>query len=80
MFDYAMRKKYITANPLSDMKITVRYQQVVKKSGNTQTYNTDELEALNNYLDLMYQETNDSSYIAVRINFSSVCVSVNWRH
>lgn len=50
MFDYAMRKKYITANPLSDMKITVRYRQVVKKSGNTQTYNTDELEALNNYL------------------------------
>ncbi len=69
MFDYAKRKKYITDNPLSDMKITVRYRQVVKKSGNTQTYNTDELEALNKYLDAMYQETNDSAYIAVRLNF-----------
>ncbi len=46
MFDYAKRKKYITDNPLSDMRITVRYKQVVKKSGNTQTYNTDELEEL----------------------------------
>lgn len=69
MFDYAKRKKYITDNPLSDMKITVRYKQAVKKAGNTQTYNTDELEALNKYLDMKYEETNDSVYIAVRLNF-----------
>ena len=69
MFDYAKRKKYITDNPLMDMKITVRYKQVVKKSGNTQTYDTDELETLNKYLDMKYEETNDSVYIAVRLNF-----------
>lgn len=69
MFEYAKRKKYITENPLSDMKITVRYKQAVKKAGNTQTYNTDELEALNKYLDMKYEETNDSVYIAVRLNF-----------
>lgn len=69
MFDYAKRKKYIADNPLSDVKITVRYKQVVKKPGNTQTYNTDELETLNKYLDEKYQETNDSVYIAVRLNF-----------
>ena len=69
MFDYAKRKKYIPDNPLTDMKITVRYKQVVKKSGNTQTYNTDELDALNRYLDTKYQETNDSVYLAVRLNF-----------
>lgn len=69
MFDYAKRKKYIADNPLSDVKITVRYKQVVKKPGNTQTYNTDELETLNKYLDKKYQETNDSVYIAVRLNF-----------
>lgn len=69
MFEYAKRKKYITDNPLSDMKISVRYKQAVKKAGNTQTYNTDELEALNKYLDMKYEETNDSSYIAVRLNF-----------
>lgn len=69
MFEYAKRKKYITDNPLSDMKITVRYKQVVKKAGNTQTYNTDELETLNKYLDMKYEETEDSVYIAVRLNF-----------
>ncbi len=69
MFEYAKRKKYITDNPLSDMKITVRYKQAVKKAGNTQTYNTDELEALNKYLDMKYEETDDSVYIAVRLNF-----------
>lgn len=73
MFDYAKRKKYVTDNPLSDMKITVRYKQAVKKAGNTQTYNTDELEALNKYLDMKYQETKDSVYIAVRLNFFLVC-------
>ena len=69
MFDYAKRKKYITDNPLMDMKITVRYKQVVKKSGTTQISDTDELEALNKYLDMKYEETNDSVYIAVRLNF-----------
>lgn len=69
MFEYAKRKKYITDNPLSDMKITVRYKQAVKKAGNTQTYNTDELEALNKYLDMKYEETDDSVYVAVRLNF-----------
>lgn len=69
MFEYAKREKYIIDNPLSDMKITVRYKQTVKKTGNTQTYNTDELEALNKYLDMKYEETNDSVYIAVRLNF-----------
>lgn len=69
MFEYAKRKKYITDNPLLDMKITVRYKQTVKKAGNTQTYNTDELETLNKYLDMKYEETEDSAYIAVRLNF-----------
>lgn len=31
MFDYAKRKKYIADNPLTDMKISVRYRQIVKK-------------------------------------------------
>lgn len=69
MFDYAKRKKYITENPLTDMKISVRYRQVAKKTGNTQTYNTEELQLLNDYLDKMYQETEDAAFIAVRLNF-----------
>lgn len=69
MFDYAKRKKYIEKNPLSDVRISVRYRQVIKKTGKTQTYNTDELENLNRYLDGMYEETEDSSFLAVRLNF-----------
>ena len=68
MFEYAKRKKYIDENPILDMKIMVKYRQVIKKTGDTQTYNTDELESLNRYLDAMYEETEDSSFLAVRLN------------
>lgn len=30
-FEYAVRKKYITDNPMNDVKILVKYRQVVKK-------------------------------------------------
>lgn len=69
MFDYARRKTYILINPMTDVRITVRFRQVLKKTGKTQTYNTKELEHLNTYLDNMYQETEDSSFLAVRLNF-----------
>ena len=69
MFDFARRKKYITENPLEDMRISVRFRQVVKKTGKSQTFNTDELKTLNAYLDKMYEQTKDSAYIAVRVNF-----------
>ncbi len=69
MFEYATRKKYITFNPMNDVKILVKFKQVVKKTGKTQTYNTEELAALNRYLDTKYTETGDVSFIAVRLNF-----------
>lgn len=68
-FEYAVRKKYITDNPMSDVKILVKYRQVVKKTGKTETYNTEELENLNQYLDKMYTETEDVVFLAVKINF-----------
>ena len=69
MFEYAKRKNYISTNPLADVSITVRFRQVVKKTGKSQTYNTEELKNLNSYLDAMYQETKDSSFLAVKLNF-----------
>jgi len=33
------------------VEIHVRFRQVVKKTGKTETYNTDKLRALNQYLD-----------------------------
>lgn len=68
-FEYAVRKKYITDNPMNDVKILVKYRQVVKKTGKTETYNTEELESLNKYLDKMYAETEDTVFLAVKINF-----------
>ena len=69
MFEYAMRKKYLTVNPMTDVKILVKYRQVVRKTGKTQTYNTEELAELNRYLDTKFTETGDLAFLAVRINF-----------
>lgn len=69
MFEYAVRKGYLTQNPLEKISITVKYRQVVKKTGKTQTYNTDELEDLNTYLNCKYTETEDTIYLAIKINF-----------
>lgn len=69
MFLYAIRKHYLLSNPMDGVEIFVKYKQVVKKTGKTQTYNTDELSDLNNYLDEMYSETLDSSFLAVKVNF-----------
>lgn len=68
-FEYAVRKKYITDNPMDDVKILVKYRQVVKKTGKTETYNTEELEILYKYLDKMYAETEDVIYLAVKFDF-----------
>ena len=69
MFEYATRKKYITSNPMSDVKIHVKFKQIVKKTGKTQTYNIEELAELNRYLDAKYTETEDTAFLAVRLNF-----------
>lgn len=69
MYGYAMRKKYLCENPLSNLQIHVRFKQQTKKTGKTETYNTDELADLNRYLDSMYAETGDLAFIAVKLNF-----------
>ena len=69
MFDFAVRKKYISLSPMNDVRIVAKYRQVIKKSGKTQTFNPEELTNLNRYLDEKFSETGDSAYIAVKINF-----------
>jgi len=32
MYDYAMRKKYLTVNPMDDVEIHVKYRQVIRKN------------------------------------------------
>lgn len=69
MFTYAVRKKYLDENLMQKVTILIKFKQVVRKTGKTETYNTEELESLNQFLDQMYTETNDTSFLAVRINF-----------
>lgn len=69
MYTYAVRKRYITENPMDKVQIYVKYRQIVKKTGKTETYNTEELKELNQYLDKMYAETEDTAFLAVKINF-----------
>lgn len=69
MFSYALRKEYLTKNVMEQVRIFVRFRQVVRKTGRTETYNTEELNQLNNYLDEMYNETNDVVFLAVKLNF-----------
>lgn len=69
MFSYSIRKRYLIDNPMDKVQIYVRYRQIVKKTGRTETYNTEELEELNRYLDKKYTETEDVAFLAVKINF-----------
>lgn len=69
MYAYAIRKKYLTENPLANVQILVKFKQVVKKTGKTETYNTEELASINAFLDRLYSETSDTSYLAVKLNF-----------
>lgn len=69
MFSYSIRKRYLIENLIDKVQIYVKYRQIVKKTGRTETYNTEELEELNRYLDKMYMETEDVAFLAVKINF-----------
>lgn len=69
MYAYAIRKKYLTENPLTNVQILVKFKQVVRKTGKTETYNTEEEASIYAFLDRLYSETSDTSYLAVRLNF-----------
>ena len=69
MFEYAVRKNYLAENPMNKVQIHVKFKQVVRKTEKTETYNSDELKDLNLYLDRMYTETNDTIFLAVKLNF-----------
>lgn len=69
MFEYGAKRKYMAENPFVNVKIHVKFKQVVKKSGKNETYNTDELKSLNKYLDFKFSETNDTVFLAVKLNF-----------
>lgn len=69
MFEYAIRKSYLPSNLMDKIKISIKFRQIPKKTGKTETYNTVELKTLTEYLDNMYAKTNDSVFLAVKLNF-----------
>lgn len=69
MYEYAVRKKYLADNPMNKVQILVKFKQIVRKTGKTETYNSEELAELNRFLDSMYEETQDASFLAVKVNF-----------
>ena len=69
MFEYAVDKELIDKNPMEKVRITVKFRQVQRKTGKTDTFNTEERKELDAYLDKMYQETEDIVFLAVKLNF-----------
>lgn len=83
MFEYARRKGYMKTNIMNDVIISVKFRQVVKKTGQTQTYTTTEKDNLLQYLNDRYEETKDVSFLAVAVNFMiglrvAELVSLKW--
>ncbi len=69
MFGYAMDKEMIDRNPMDRLTISVKFRQIPRKTGKTETFNTTELRSLNHYLEERFKETGDVIYLAVELNF-----------
>lgn len=69
MYKHAVRKGYLVTNPLQNMTISVKYKQTCKKTGRTETYNSEEYDLLMKYLDKKLEEKFDPAIIAVKVNF-----------
>ena len=48
---------------MEKVQILVKFRQVVKKTGKTETFNTEELADMNTFLEKMYEEEMDVSFI-----------------
>lgn len=69
MFNYAVDANYISISPMSRVKITVKFKQVVKKSDGSKVFNYDEQKDFKEYLIDHFNETKDLSFLAVLLNF-----------
>ncbi len=69
MFEFAFDKELIDSNPMARVKISVKFRQVKHKTGKTETFNTEELKDLTDYLEKRFQETGNIIFLAVELNF-----------
>lgn len=69
LFEFAYDQELIHENIFNRVKISVRFRQPKLKTGETETYSSEELELLQDYLLDAYHRTGDNAYIAVAMNF-----------
>lgn len=69
IFEYAVEKGYSSENPISRVKIFVKYRQENRKSGKTETFNMNEYLALDRWLSEKNSEKFNPGIFAIRINF-----------
>ena len=68
IWDFAYRNGFIKANPWVNIKISVKYRQVSKKSPETQVFIGDDVEKLISVCYQMYERTNNEAYMAIIFN------------
>ena len=54
---------------MARVKISVKFRQVKHKTGKTETFNTEELNDLTEYLEKRFEETGNVLFLAVELNF-----------
>ena len=69
MFEYAKRKKYLADNPLDNIRINVKFRQVSAKKSSDVAFTVQEEKAYKEFLLEQYQQTADTSYLALYMNF-----------
>ena len=69
IWEYAYDQELIRENIFNRVKISVRFRQPKLKTGETETYSSEELDLLQAYLLDAYHRTGDNAYIAVALNF-----------
>lgn len=57
--------EYIQHNSFPEIKITVKFRQVIKKSGETQTYNSEEFEKILQDLYSSFQEKGEKRFLVL---------------
>lgn len=69
LFNYALDKNILTANPMERITISVKFRQPKLKTGETETYTDEEEAEIQKYLEARFEATKDPGYIAIELNF-----------
>ena len=68
IFGFAYDKGYISINPMKEIKITTKFRQIVKKTGKTETFQTDDFNALLCYFESSYISSKDLVWMSLMLD------------